>query len=53
MPNAGRRLRRCFVRRPIAEHIRFKDDDVGIRSYRERALAHGTAGGSRKHAGRE
>jgi hypothetical protein len=47
MPDPRGRPRRRLVSRLVAERIRFKDDDVGIRPHRERALPPGTAAGGR------
>ena len=53
MPDPRRRLRRRLVGRSVAERIRRKDDDVGIRSHGKRALSRGTADSGREHAGGE
>jgi hypothetical protein len=53
MPDPRGRPRRRLVSRLVAERIRFKDDDVGIRPHRERALPPGAAARGREHTGWE
>ena len=51
MPDPRGRPRRRLVRRLVAKRIRLKDDDVGIRPHRERALPRCAAEGGSEHTG--